>query len=123
MTSRALIAAIAATLLAGAVLSTLVGLVYDWHGAATTAEILLPLGAATTLAACWLLRRRELLGGLRRQFVLGAGVALAPLVLGTALFTALMANGPLDLSSPQMPLLKRQQSMRSPDIPLDRHRR
>lgn len=83
-------AGVAAAVLLGLLLSALVGLVYDWNGALTTAEILVPLGAATALIACWLVRHRARLGGLRRQLVLGGALALAPLLLGAALFTAVM---------------------------------
>ncbi|HST42100.1 MAG TPA: HAMP domain-containing sensor histidine kinase [Conexibacter sp.] len=86
MTARIVAAAVALGLL----LSALVGVVYDWHGALTTAEILVPVGAATALLAGILVRRRARLGGLRRQLALGAVLALAPLLLGTALFTAVM---------------------------------
>lgn len=81
---------LAAAVLLGLLLSALVGVVYDWHGARLTAEILVPVGAATALLAGALVRRRDRLGGLRRQLALGGALALAPLLLGTGLFTALM---------------------------------
>lgn len=80
----------AGAVLLGLLLSALVGVVYDWDGARTTAAILVPLGAATALLADALVRRRERLGGLRRQLALGGLLALAPLLIGAGLFTALM---------------------------------
>jgi signal transduction histidine kinase len=90
VSARAVTATVAAAVLAGLLLSALVGVVYGWDGGRTTAEILVPLGAATALLAGWLVRRRSRLGGLRRQFLVGGALALAPLLLGTVLFTAVM---------------------------------
>jgi signal transduction histidine kinase len=81
---------LAAAALLGALLSALVGVVYDWSAAATTAAILVPVGGATVLLADRLMRRRARLGGLRRRFALGAALALAPLLASTALFTTVM---------------------------------
>jgi signal transduction histidine kinase len=82
--------AIAAAGLVGVALAALAGAVYGWDAARTTAEILVPLGCATALLASWLVRRRAQLGGLRRQLAIGGAVALVPLLLGAASFTAVM---------------------------------
>lgn len=82
--------AVLAAALLGVALSAAGGAVYGWAAARDTAAIVIPVGCATALLASWLVTRRARLGGLRRQLLLGGAVALAPLLAGAALFTALM---------------------------------
>jgi len=77
-----------AAALLGAVLAALVAwLAYDFHGAWLTFVLLAPLGCATVIGCCAILRRRS---GLRRQAVLMGAVAAAQLLATVGLFVALM---------------------------------
>jgi len=60
----------------------------DRHGAWVTLQIVAPLSVLTVLAGEWIARARP--GGLRRQFVLVAGLGAVQLAAGVALFVWLM---------------------------------
>ncbi len=87
-----------ATLLRGAALAIGCALVvsaavlgaYDAHGALVTFAILAPVGLATVAATRLMLIRRARLGGLRRQTLVVAALAFAPLVVAVVLFLELM---------------------------------
>lgn len=71
-------------------MSAIVLVAYDEHGAMLTLEILAPLGLATVAATHVLLCRRRGLGSLRRQAVVSLALALAPSALALALFVQVM---------------------------------
>ena len=64
--------------------------VYDAEGALLTFAILAPVGLATVAATRLVLVRRAGLGGLRRQALLIAALAFAPLAVAVVLFLELM---------------------------------
>jgi signal transduction histidine kinase len=64
--------------------------VYDLSGAVVTFALLAALGIATVTATWMLLAHRERLGSLRRQALIIAAMAFAPIAVALALFVQLM---------------------------------
>jgi signal transduction histidine kinase len=76
--------------------SAIAGAVYGGAAFRECAEILVPLGAATTLLADAVASHRARLGGLRRQLVILAALTAALLGATVALFAALMFVSNMD---------------------------
>jgi signal transduction histidine kinase len=79
------------TAIAGAIAISAIAIpVYGIHSFVVCVAMLAPVGVATALVAEWLSRRRERLGGLRRQVAILAVLALVELAVAVGLFAGLM---------------------------------
>jgi signal transduction histidine kinase len=80
--------------LAGAAVAALA---YGDPAGRETLEILVPLGAVTVLATHALIRRRERLGGLRRQVLISGALIIGQLLAAVSLFAWLMLVSHMDV--------------------------
>jgi signal transduction histidine kinase len=90
MSRTALIRGCGLALGAAVAVAAIVLAAYDGRGAVQTFVILAPLGLATVAVTHWVLAHRELLGGVRRQSLVTAALAVGPHDVTLALFVQMM---------------------------------